>query len=66
MIIGDHNDKVGKDAEGEGVSGRCGLGTRNARGERLLQFFIENYFFISDAGFQQNARRLYTWTSPSG
>lgn len=66
MIIGDYNAKVGNDAEGKRVTGKYGLGTRNARGERLLQFCTENDFFISNTGFQHHARRLYTWTSPGG
>lgn len=66
MIMEDFNAKVGKDSGGQGAMGKFGLGVKNDRGERLLQFCIENNFHVSNTGFQHHPRRLYTWISPGG
>lgn len=69
MLIGDYNAKIGREPGDEylrKVIGKYGLGKRNARGERLLQFCTENNFFIANTGYEHHARRLYTWTSPGG
>ena len=58
FIIGDWNAKVGSQ-ETPGVTGKFGLGIRN----ELCQ---ENALLIANILFQQNKRRLYTWTSPNG
>ncbi|XP_050343811.1 craniofacial development protein 2-like [Nymphalis io] len=47
-------------------SSKYGLGERNARGERLLQFAADNNLTIINTVFQQHHRRLYTWTTPDG
>lgn len=44
--------------------GRFGLGTRNDRGERMIQFCQENNLAIANTMFQHHVRRLYTWRSP--
>ena len=36
------------------------------QGQRLIEFCQENTLVIADTLFQQNKRRLYTWTSPDG
>ena len=36
-------------------------GTRNKRGERLLEFAVENDLFICNTRFQQNACRKWAW-----
>ncbi|XP_063389200.1 uncharacterized protein LOC134674985 [Cydia fagiglandana] len=46
--------------------GKFGLGTRNERGEMLLDFCAENQLTVMNTWFQQHPRRLYTWTSPNG
>ena len=46
--------------------GLYGLGSRNDRGERLIQFAADNNLTIMNTVFKQHSRRLYTWTSPSG
>lgn len=46
--------------------GKFGLGQRNERGERLIQFAAQNNLAISNSFFQHHPRRLYTWTSPDG
>ena len=65
FIIGDWNAKVGSQ-ETPGVTGRFGLGIRNEAGQRLIEFCQENALVIANTHFQQQKRRLYTWTSPDG
>ena len=65
FIIVDWNAKVGSQ-EMPGVTGKFGLGVRNEVGQRLIQFCQENELVIVKTLFQQNKRRLYTWTSPDG
>ena len=62
FIIGDWNAKVGSQ-ESPGVTGKFGLGIWNEAGQRLIEFFQENALVIANTLFQQNKRRLYTWTS---
>ena len=64
-IIGDWNVKVGSQ-ETPGVTGKFSLGMRNGAGQRLIEFCKENTLVIANTLFQQNKRRLYTWTSPDG
>ena len=63
FIIGDWNAKVGIQ-EIPGVTGKFDLGVQNEAGQRLTEFCQENSLVIANTLFQQNKRRLYTWTSP--
>ena len=63
FIIGDWNAKVGSQ-EIPGVTGIFGLGVQNEAGQRLIEFCLENALVIANTLFQQQKRRLYTWTSP--
>ena len=65
FIIGDRNAKVGSQ-ETPGVTGKFGLGVRNEAGQKLIEFCQENTLFTANTLFQQQKRRLYTWTSPDG
>ena len=65
FIIGDWNAKVGSQGT-PGVTGKFGFGVRNEAGQRLIEFCQENALVIANTLFQQNKRRLYTWTSPDG
>ena len=65
FIIGDWNAKVGSQ-ETPGVTGKFGLEVQNEAGQRLIEFRQENTLVIANTLFQQNKRRLYTWTSPDG
>ena len=68
FIIGDWNAKVGSQ-ETPGVTGnfgKFGLGVQNEAGQRLIEFCQENTLVIANTVFQQQKRRLYTWTSPDG
>ena len=62
FIIGDWNAKVGSQ-ETPGVTGKFGL---NEAGQRLIKFWQDNALVIANTLFQQQKRRLYTWTSPDG
>ena len=65
FITGDWNAKVGSQ-ETPGVIGKFGLGVQNEAGKRLIELCQENTLVIADTLFQQQKRRLYTWTSPDG
>ncbi|KAI0234727.1 Craniofacial development protein 2, partial [Lamellibrachia satsuma] len=62
-VIRDWNAKVG-DEETTGTTRRFGLGERNERGDRLVEFCNLNGFVIMNTFFKLQARRLYTWRSP--
>ena len=65
FIIGDRNAKVGSQ-EIPGVAGKFGLGVQNKAGRRLTELCQENALVIANTLFQQQKRRLHTWTSPGG
>ena len=65
FIIGDWNAKVGSQ-EIPGITGKFGIGIQNEAGQRLTEFCKENALVIANTLFQQQKRRLYTWTSPDG
>ena len=65
FIIGDWNTKVGSQ-EIPGVTGKFGLGIQIEARQRLTEFCQGNTLVIANTLFQQNKRRLYTWTSPDG
>ena len=63
IIVGDWNAVVGEGQEGHAV-GKCGLGVRSNRGQRLTDFCKENELVITNTFFQQHPRRRYTWVKP--
>ena len=44
-------------------TGKYGLGVQNEAGQRPTEFCQENTLVIANTIFQQQKRRLYTWTS---
>lgn len=52
---------VGKDNQ---MIGKHGLGTRNIRGERLVNFCKQNNLLVSNTMFEVPKRRRYTWIAP--
>lgn len=67
MIIGDFNAKIGvKEDEEELPMGCHGIGTRNERGARLLQFALEQNLYIMNTFFKKPPNRKWTWASPDG
>ena len=65
IMIGDYNANVGSQ-EISGVTGRFGLGVQTEAGQSLVVFCQKNAVVIANTLFQQQKRRLYTWTSPDG
>ena len=65
FIIGDWNTTVGSQ-ETPGVTGKFGLGVHNEAQQRIIEFCQENALVIANTLFQQQKRRLYTWTSLDG
>ena len=63
-VVGDFNAKVGCKKEA-GTIGMWGLGGRNERGQRLLDFCKERNLSAANTMFDQPKQRLYTWTSPN-
>ena len=68
VISGDLNATVGskKHTKEDGIVGNVGLGERNDRGIRLVDFAISNHLAIKNTMFEKHPRRQYTWTSPDG
>jgi hypothetical protein len=68
VIMGDFNAKVGTDWKTwKGAIGKFGHGEENERGERLLQFCLNNNLKIMNTVFyQRKANRKWTWESPNG
>src|SRR6476469_9441440 len=46
------------------VVGKFGLGKRNDRGQRLIEFCKSQDLMITNTWFEQEKRRRYTWKSP--
>ena len=63
IILGDMNAKVGQGRDGIEV-GPHGLGTRNERGDRLIEFCHQNQLCVTNTWFKHHARHLYTWSAP--
>ena len=63
--IEDWNEKVGNQ-EIPGVTGKSDPEVQNEAGQRLTEFCQDNALVIVNTLFQQQKRRLYTWTSPDG
>uniref|UniRef100_A0A2A4JBK9 Reverse transcriptase domain-containing protein n=1 Tax=Heliothis virescens TaxID=7102 RepID=A0A2A4JBK9_HELVI len=64
IVMGDFNAKIGEGVV-NGIVGGFGLGDRNDRGDRLVQFCQEHNFVVTNTFFKLPPRRLYTWTSPA-
>nr|XP_034830054.1 craniofacial development protein 2-like [Maniola hyperantus] len=64
LVMGDFNSKLGRGTVSD-IIGPYGLGVRNDRGDRLVQFCQENNFAVSNTYYKLPPRRLYTWRSPA-
>ncbi|XP_048520646.1 uncharacterized protein LOC125503792 [Dendroctonus ponderosae] len=62
IVMGDFNANVGKE-QCQNIVGGFGMGRKNDRGDRLIQFCQDNDLFITNTFFKLHQRRLYTWTS---
>jgi len=57
--MGDLNAKVGGERDGRAV-GPFGLGQRNERGSRLVEWCTANRFVIMNTWFEHHMKNLYT------
>lgn len=63
IIMGDWNAVIGVSIDGREV-GKYGLGQKNARGDRLIEFSRENSYVISNTLFKEHKSRRCTWKIP--
>ncbi|XP_063593176.1 craniofacial development protein 2-like [Penaeus indicus] len=63
IVMGDFNAKVGNERV-DNIVGPHGLGSRNERGEMLVDWAQTNNMIIGNTWFKQPPRRLWTWLSP--
>ena len=61
--MGDFDAVVGEGKE-EKYIGHYGLGHRNQRGEKLVEFCRIRQMYISNTWFSQDKQRRYIWTTP--
>lgn len=67
FIMGDFNAKLGKkETYHEKALGNYGVGTRNDRGNTLLNFLNQNNLFAMNTFFEKKLNRKWTWKSPDG
>ena len=62
-MLGDFNAKVGNERE-PGIIDPFGLGDRNNKEERLVDFCREQNLFAANTRFEQ--KKYHTWTAPNG
>lgn len=63
VVVGDFNAKVGIQGEGESIIGRYGLGTRNHRGQMLVNFLQMEGLYLMNSFFKKKPQRRWTWQS---
>lgn len=67
IVMGDFNAKIGKQEQGEEKTvGRYGLGERNDRGTRMVQFARTHELCVTNTMFKKKASRKWTWKHPGG
>ena len=63
IVMGDWNCIIGEGQDEKEV-GAFGLGTRNERGERLVEFCRQRKLVATNTCFEHEKRRRYTWKLP--
>ena len=63
VVMGDWNAVVGEGRDGNEI-GEYGLGLRNDRGDKAVEFCRRNKLFITNTWFKHRYGRRYTWKSP--
>ena len=68
IITGDFNAKIGTKAKEKDFKsvGAYGIGERNERGDRLIEFAEEHNLIMANRLFQKPNNRYWTWESPDG
>lgn len=62
-VMGDLNAKIGHGSEGQ-VVGPFGLGERNERGDKWVEWCEVHNQIIVNSWFRHHPRYLWTWKSP--
>lgn len=66
IIMGDFNSQIGaRQLEEENIIGPYYYGTRNERGQRLVQFCQKFSLKIINSWFKKRKNRMWTWLSPN-
>src|ERR1043165_7041376 len=63
VIMGHWNAVVGEGRDQDEI-GEFGLGRRNERGERLVEFCSQRKLMAANTWFEHEKRRWYTWKQP--
>ena len=63
MLIDDFNAKFGNMKECP-ITGKYGIGVRNGRGNRLVEFCKGKELIITHTMYQHHVRNLYSWKYP--
>ena len=66
IVMGDFNAKVGPGEIRETCTGLYGIGTRNRRGDMLVEHAERHKFKIMNTFFKKRLNRRWTWISPNG
>ncbi|KAI8440552.1 hypothetical protein MSG28_001794 [Choristoneura fumiferana] len=64
VVMGDFNAKVGVQSYSESVVGSHGFGSRNHRGQMLVNFLEKEGLFLMNSFFKKQLQRKWTWQSP--
>lgn len=65
VVMGDLNAKIGKPRQEEHlIMKNNGYGVRNSRGQRLIDFALENNLSIMNTFFKKKLKNKWTWRSP--
>lgn len=67
LLMGDFNAKLGlRNDDTEASMGPYGFGVRNERGQRLLEFLLQQKLYAMNSFFKKAPQRNWTWSSPDG
>ena len=66
VIMGDLNAQIGKILGQETSVGNHGIGTRNGRGQMLVEFAEARSLHIMNTFFEKPKYKKWTWKSPTG
>ncbi|EFN65839.1 Craniofacial development protein 2, partial [Camponotus floridanus] len=66
IMMGDFNAKIGRQTMADTNIGMFGLGTRNNRGQTLIDFLGREGMYCMNTFFQEKPQKKWTWRSPDG